>query len=367
MKVPFYDFSKVHNSTFQNEIIKEMQEIIAENAFIDGAVNKEVEDTFASSHNARFGLLTANGTDAIEISLVASGIKNGDKVIVPSVSFHASAEAVLNVGAEPVFCDIEPSTGLMCIESIMEILSQVKEIKAILPVHLYGHPFDTDALLKCIQNDILVIEDAAQAHGADLSSFKKELPNAIATFSFYPTKNIGAFGDAGIILLNNEETFHRVKEIRNHGRSLTGIKAAGRNSRCDQLQALVIRKKLKNLDLITYKRREIAKSYMTHLKDLPLTFVGANLQEDSAWHLFPILLPLSTDRETFVNYLNESGIGYSLFYDKTLPDFPIYSNFFSKSEKAVEYTSRVVCLPIYQDLSSEQVNYVIDKVKNFFK
>ncbi|MCO4794495.1 MAG: DegT/DnrJ/EryC1/StrS family aminotransferase, partial [Bacteriovoracaceae bacterium] len=270
-QVPFYDFQKLHNPEFQTKIKERFSEIIDQNGFVEGRFNHSFEERFAKLQKAKHCLLVANGTDALEISLLAYGLEPGDRVAVAGITFYASGEAVLNMGMIPVYVDVDPKSGLMCPESLERVVDKY-EIKAVMPVHIYGLPADMKAIDEiCHSRNIPVIEDAAQAQGGYTYTGPVGSGKNLVTFSFYPTKNLAAFGDAGAILTDDDELAEIIKTIRNHGRS--SLEMMGRNSRCDHLQAAVLDLKLDSIEEQNQSRKKIASMYHQALKDLPLACV----------------------------------------------------------------------------------------------
>ena len=216
----FYGLHSLHDESLSCQVLLRWKEILRSQRFVEGHYHDAFEEKFARLQQAQHGLLVGNGTDALEISLLVVGVRPGDKVGVPGITFHATAEAVVNVGAVPFLIDVEPSTGLMDPLSLERILGQ-QELKAVIPVHIYGLPVAMDAIEKlCSSRNIPIIEDAAQAQGAFYGDTKRPVGSRqnMATFSFYPTKNLGAMGDAGCILTDNGVWAAEIKSIRNHGR-----------------------------------------------------------------------------------------------------------------------------------------------------
>jgi dTDP-4-amino-4,6-dideoxygalactose transaminase len=231
MSVPFYSFNDLDDNVFQEKVLGRFKEIVEAHAFVEGKYNAQFEKNFAEKQKAKHCLLVGNGTDALEIALQAYDVGPGDKVGVPGISFYASAEAIINCGAEVIFIDVDPKTGLMCPESLKRIIKEHK-LKAILPVHIYGQPAPIAELEEiCGPSDIKIVEDAAQAAGGYLSAGQPiGSSNNLTTFSFYPTKNLSACGDAGAVLTSDDELAEKIISIRNHGRSPNGHALIGRNS-----------------------------------------------------------------------------------------------------------------------------------------
>ena len=367
MVVPFYDFKSLHNHTFQQQAKERISKILEENSFIEGEFNTKFEVEFSSMQKNDHCLMVANGTDALEISLRASGIKEGDLVGLPGITFFATAEAIINVGAKPVFVDVSPSTGLICPKSFSRIASKY-DLKAVIPVHIYGLPapiFDIEPIAN--EHNISIIEDAAQAFGAFYDQ-EKSLPigsgKNLVTFSFYPTKNLSALGDAGAILTNCTRTAEKIKSLRNHGRGSENL--IGRNSRCDHLQAAVLHLKLQNAEQLNNQRKNIAKLYYKHLPSLYDSMPNKKFLELSSWHLFPLRLESIEVRKSLQKQLQEAGIGCAPYYEKCMSQEPALKGFDGEYEEAEKLAGRVLCLPLTPFLDEKVIIKISDKIKKFF-
>jgi dTDP-4-amino-4,6-dideoxygalactose transaminase len=367
MSVTFYNFQKLHHPDFQKRVLERFTEIVEGNGFVEGKYNTMFEEEFAKLQGAKHTLLVANGTDAIEIALQAYHVGPGDKVGVAAISFYASAEAIINRGATPVFIDVDENTGLMDPESLKRQL-EVHKMKAIIPVHIYGLPAPIEELEKiCSPLGVKIIEDGAQGQGGFYQNGNPiGSSNNMTTFSFYPTKNLGAFGDAGAITTNSDELKETVLQIRNHGRSPNGHALVGRNSRCDHLQAAVLHLKLEEITEQNKARKEIAKKYLKALADTPLRLVDEKYIDTSSWHLFPVG---TADRETKLKlreYLTEQKIGTALFYEKSLPQEKPISHCEGEREKANHFAETTFCLPMNPFITDEDINTVVTAIKNFY-
>ncbi|MBT3980005.1 MAG: DegT/DnrJ/EryC1/StrS family aminotransferase [Bacteriovoracaceae bacterium] len=368
MKVNFYDFPKLHHESLRKDILKSFDEIMEKGSFIEGTYNGQFEKEFGEYCQAKHCLLVANGTDAIEISLQANDIGAGSVVALPSLSFYATAEAIINVGATPVFVDINPSTGLICLDSLKSTI-QNQKIDALLVVDLYGHPVNIEEIETiCSENGIVLVEDAAQAAGSRFEKSEKMVGsgNHLTTFSFYVTKNLGAMGDAGAILTDSDELAEKVIRIRNHGRSPSGHTLIGRNSRCDHFQAAVLFHKFKELAEQNTKRKELAKHYLDTLADLPLKLPKKQLLNYSCWHLFPILAQSKTERDKLQSFLQSHEVGSALFYEKTLMEEGPLAEYQGADEKARDFASRVICIPIHPFLTSYEQEKVVTVLRDFY-
>jgi dTDP-4-amino-4,6-dideoxygalactose transaminase len=365
MSVPFYNFNDLHDLEFRNLVKERIGNIIDNNAYVEGEFNNKFEKEFAAMQKAKHCLLVANGTDALEIALKVYDVKPGDKVGVPGITFYATAEAVLNVGAIPVWIDVEALTGLICTDSLKRVHSE-HNLKAVMPVHIYGLPATMENMNNfCAENNIAIVEDAAQAQGATYSNGSPVGSfNNLTTFSFYPTKNLSAFGDAGCILTQSDELAEKIIVERNHGRG--NEQAMGRNSRCDHIQAAVLHLKLSKVDQYNSMRKEVAANYHTALKDLPITLLPEAFLKTSSWHLYPVQVESKELRVKLSNHLKEQNIGHTPFYEKSLSQESALSQFKGESENSDLFAGRTLCLPMNPFISSDDVNYVSNAVRNFF-
>ena len=361
MAIGFYDFQNLHNEEFRTEIKEILGNIIDKNAFVEGEYNDKFEKEFAALQGAKYCLLVANGTDALEISLKVSGVKPGDRVGVPGITFYATAEAVINVGATPVWIDVDPIAGLFCPESMKRVHASTP-LKAVMPVHIYGLPAPIEKMQSfCDENNIVIIEDAAQAQGTFINNKPVGSTNNLVTFSFYPTKNLSAFGDAGCILTQDDDLAKKIVIERNHGRG--DELAMGRNSRCDHMQAAVLHTKLKMVETYNKNRKEIAKKYHEALKDGPVKLLPEEFLSQSSWHLYPTQCESIEQREKLQNLLKEKQIGCTPFYDRALSQEPALKAFSGESENAEAFAGRTLCLPIHPFLNDEQIAEVAKVLK----
>ncbi len=366
-QVSFYNFPKLHDEKFQQEVMKRFGEIVANNAFVEGKWNAAFEEEFARQQGAKHCLLLANGTDALELALIAAGVRPGDKVAITSISFYATAECVVTVGATPVFVDVFPDTGLMDPASLARIVQQ-HDIKAVIPVHIYGLPADISAIEGvCRPKGIKIIEDGAQCQGG---SYENGRPMGssenITTFSFYPTKNLGAFGDAGAVTFHDDSLKQTFLSLRNHGRSPTGHALVGRNSRCDHLQAAVLHLKLSTTEKLNRDRKTIAKKYLQALKGLPLRLVPEKYAELSSWHLFPVGVENKDVKYKLREHLTAAGVGNMLFYEKALPEERPIAHYPGETTHAAPFAAQTLCLPMHPFLEDADIEYVRDTLKKFF-
>ena len=357
MKVPFVDL-KAQYLSLKDEIDAAIAKVVAETAFISGRHAAAFEEAFAEYLGVRHCVGVANGTDAIEIALRAVGIEAGDEVLVPANTFIATAEAVSNVGARPVFVDIDPLFYHIDPARIEEKITP--RTKAIIPVHLYGLPVDMGAIMPIARgHGLKVIEDAAQAHGATYNGQKAGSFGDAATFSFYPSKNLGAFGDAGAIVTNGADVADRARLIANHGQAAKNRHTiVGRNSRMDGIQAAVLSVKLQHLDAWLEARRRNAEIYNEFLAGSGLVLPAEPEDARHTYHLYVVQVP---GRDAVQAKLTEADIETGIHYPTALPfieafaalrhtpaDFPV-----SHSQ-----TSKLLSLPMYAELTEEMIGYV---------
>ncbi len=377
MKVPFFDLN-AQFSSIEDEIKSALDEVFKTQQFILGPKVEALEQTIAQYCQTRYAIGVASGSDALLISLMALGIGSGDEVILPPFTFFATAGVVSRLGAIPVFVDIDPESYNIDPSKIeMRITSKTK---AIIPVHLFGQCADMDPLLKIAkENKFFVIEDAAQALGAEY----KPRPNTngrragqmgdIGCFSFYPTKNLGAFGDAGMVVTQNPDLAEKIRILRVHGSQPKYFhKKIGINSRLDSIQAAILLVKFEYLEKWTTERQKKAERYQLLFQDLLSSVDGLKLptihyQNRHIFHQYVIRVQ---ERDRLKQFLMENGIGTDIYYPLPLHLQECYS--FLKyrqgdlpvSEKASEES---LALPIYPELTEDQQMMVVDRIKAFYK
>ncbi len=363
MKVPFVDLKAQYNS-IKGEIDQAIAQVIENSAFIGGKHVQEFEHSFAAYIGAKHCVGVGNGTDALFIALKALGIGAGDEVITVANSFVATSEAITNARARVVFVDCDEKTYNIDVNKIEQAITD--KTKAIIPVHLYGQPADMDKILEIARKySLYVIEDAAQAHGAEYKGRKIGTFGDCACFSFYPGKNLGAYGDAGAVVTNNDELAEKVKKFANHGRlSKYNHEFEGVNSRLDGLQAAILNVKLKYLEKWTERRREAAKRYDEKLTGLVVTpFVLPEVRH--VYHLYVIQVE---KRDELRQFLSEREVSTGIHYPIPLPFLQAYSYLNHKPEDfpvANYLKDRIVSLPMFGDITLEQVDYVAEQIKFF--
>ena len=364
MEVKFLDLKKQY-SLLKNEIDCAVHVVFADAAFIKGKEVEKFEESFANYCGASHCISCGNGTDALTVLLKVYDLPKGSEVILPANTFIATAEAVVSNGLKPVFADIKEDFTISP-KSVESLINQ--NTSAIIAVHLYGHPADMDPLKKIAEkHELKLFEDAAQAHGAVYRGKKAGSLADGAGFSFYPGKVLGAAGDAGAILLNDEGIAKKARMFCNHGRSLKYFhEFAGMNSRMDTLQAAVLNVKLKHLDEWVEARNCVAKSYIEQLTGVSeIVLPEIHPATLDAWHLFVIK---TEKRDNLQEYLKNCGIETGIHYPLSLPEQPAFANHMSycSDYRAVKESHTLLSLPIGEHLSAEEVAFVAGKIKEFF-
>ena len=365
MSIQFVDLQRineVHKEEFQKVIIKHLTNA----SFIGDKVINEFEDEFAAFLGISHCISCANGTDAIEIALEVLDIGPGDEVVVPAHTWISTVSAVVRAGAQPVFIDTDPAYYTMLTDNLEDIITS--KTKAIIPVHLAGMPADMP-MIKTIAGkyNLKVIEDCAQAHGAAIDKQKVGTFGDISTFSFYPGKNLGAFGDAGAICTNNPEIAGKCRMICNHGQAEKhDHRMIGRNSRMDSMQAAVLLVKLKYLDKWNQQRIQKADLYNQLLSDnesilqLPKSKPGYE-------HVYHLYIIQHDKREELKHFLEENSIHAQVHYPKILPALDVFkeSMDMSKYKNGLQYQDRILSLPMHPYITDKEVEIVCEAVKNF--
>lgn len=364
--IKFLDLYQQYLS-IKEDIDRAIKFTIQNSSFIGGNAVKSFEENFAEYQHAKYCVGVANGTDALEIAIEALALPIGTEIIVPANSFIATSEAVTRSGYRVVFADIDTDTFTLDIEDVSRRIS--KKTSAIIAVHLYGHPCDMDGLRKIVAlNNLKLIEDCAQAHGAVYKEHFIGALGNIGTFSFYPGKNLGAYGDAGAILTNDLELAKRCRMISNHGRiEKYNHVIEGRNSRLDGLQAAILNVKLKYLELWIVRRNNIAQRYINGLygiNGLELPLIMPDIRH--AFHLFVIR---TKRRDELKRFLLEHGIETAIHYPIALPKLEAYAYLRQSSQymKASVIDSQLLSLPIGEHLANDDVDYIVKSIRSFFE
>jgi dTDP-4-amino-4,6-dideoxygalactose transaminase len=364
-QVPLVDLA-IQTDAIDEEVRRGWDRVIAAGRFVQGLEVAQFEEAFAAYCGTRHCVGVGNGTDALELALLASGVEAADEVILPANTFVATAEAVLRVGAIPVLVDCDPATYLIDPAQIAEHVGP--RTRALIPVHLYGQVADMRSIAEVLSGrEIAVVEDAAQAQGARHHGTMAGRFGVVAGTSFYPGKNLGAWGDAGAVLTSSDDIARKVRALRNHGGEKRYEHACvGTNSRLDTLQAVVLLAKLRLLDQWNDLRRQAAERYSELLGcfeqvTLPTVAEGSS----PVWHLYVVQVD---DRDRVLESLQAAGVGAGIHYPSPIHRLSWWNqlnlpgrNSFPVAERAAE---RILSLPLYPGITASQQEYVAEVLKN---
>lgn len=367
IQIPLVDL-KTQHTFLSKDINLAFSKLCSSATFIKGPVLENFEKDFAKFIGVKHCIGVASGTDALHLSLVALGIRKGDEVLLPVNTFIATAYAILYVGAKPVFVDVDPETFNIDVNAIESKIT--KSTKAIIPVHLYGQPAQMDKIMLLARKyKLAVVEDACQAHGAVYKGGGIGSFGDLAAFSFYPSKNLGAYGDGGAITTNSPHFAKILRSLRDYGSSTKYLyDRVGYNSRLDTLQAAILQIKLKYLATWNQKRRRATDYYNKRINaEIPLIKTPViNKHARSVFHLYVIQTPR---RDGLINHLSSRNIQTGIHYPKPLHlqkslkklgykkgDFPV----------AEKLSNKILSLPIYPELTFKQQDYVVEAIKSFF-
>lgn len=365
MNIPFVDL-KANYKSFKREIDEAIKKVIASSSFILGSEVEKFERDFANYCGCKYAVGLDNGSSALELGMRALGIREGDEIITPANSFIASSSAITFVGAKPVWVDVDINTYNIDPKLIEKKIS--KKTKAIMPVHLYGQPADIDSIMKIAKKyKLMIIEDACQAHGAVYKGRKVGSFGDFAAFSFYPSKNLGAFGDAGVIVTNSKDLYEKVATMRNYGQSKKHFHDyLAWNRRTDGIQAAILNVKLKFLNKCNNLRRKNAKIYYKYLKNLPVVTPS---ELDFLMHVYHLYVIRARKRDQLVEFLRKKGIATGIHYPIPIHLQKAYrfAGFKKGSFPVTEKLSKeVVSLPMYPELGEIQIKYVSRCIGDFF-
>lgn len=364
MKVPFVSFKPLEKE-LDNEIRSAFERVYACSWYIEGEEDIAFEESFAKFCSSKYCVGTGNGLDALFLALKALGIKRGDEVIVPSNTYIATALAVTYVGATPIF--VEPDIQTFNIDPTRIEAAITDKTKAIMPVHLYGQACDMDYIMEIAQKyRLYVVEDCAQAHGAKYKGKKIGSFGNAAGFSFYPGKNLGALGDAGAVVTNEEWLATKVRALGNYGSDYKYHHIyQGNNSRLDELQAAFLNVKLPYLDKVNTERRRIAQKYLDGIKNAQIILPYVPNYAEPVWHIFAIRCKRRTELESF---LNDAGIGTNKHYPIPIHLQECYRELRHKEGDfpiAEEISKTELSIPMYYGMKDEEIQYVIERINEF--
>jgi dTDP-4-amino-4,6-dideoxygalactose transaminase len=359
VNIPFNDFTKEYHA-YKSEIDQAISRVLESGWYILGEETKQLEEELARYLNVTYCVTVANGTEAIALALMALGVGQGDEVITTNMTAYPTIVGIEQAGATPVVVDIDGKTGLINSSLIEEKITS--RTKAIVPVHMYGQSCQMDKILEIAKgHNLKVMEDCAQSIGAKYQGKTTGTFGDAGSLSFYPTKNLGAIGDAGAIITNNKDVYSQLLKLRNYGQSVRYYHdVKGINSRLDELQAAILRVKLSHLDENIAKRRKIAEFYTKHIT---VPFVPESTGNFHTYHLFILK---SDRRDEFMSFLKEHGVASIIHYPVPINQQKAFSQ--QKNEKfpvTEEFTSTVFSIPIYPELTEEEITYIAKTVNSF--
>lgn len=363
MTVPFLDLTREWRY-FEPELVRAFTEFGASNEYVLGEYTKSFEKNFALAQGYTYAIGVSSGLAALEVALLAEGVKRGDEVITVANSAVATALAISNIGAIPVFCDVKENF-LIDETRITSLITE--RTRAIVPVHLYGEVCNMEAINTIASRfRLVVVEDACQAHGAAFGE-EGELKNTKA-FSFYPTKNLGALGEAGMVVTNSRKVYDFIEQYRNYGQTERYVHTIrGNNYRIDALQCAFLNVKLRKLKDFVSVRNQIACGYVDKLSDIQALELP-RISQKSAAHLFVVRITNGL-RESFRKHLSDQGVGTVVHYPTPIHRQPCYEEEYrgiclSQTE---EFSNDIVSLPCYPFFRNDEQEYVIKIVRDFFK
>lgn len=362
MNIPFVELTTQHKQ-LRNEINAVIQGVLDRGDFILGQDVSKLEEEFAAYCGTKYAVGVDSGLSALELSLRAFGIGPGHEVIVPAHTFTATAAAITFVGATPVFVDVDPETWNIDVDQIEDAITS--QTKAIVPVHLYGLPADMHMILGIAEKyNLVVVEDACQAHGAMYKGYRTGSFGNAAGFSFYPTKNLGACGDGGMITTNDAKAAETMRALRNCGQRVKNVHELHPfNHRLDNLQAAILRVKLNYLDEWTASRRRLAALYNSLLKG----HVETPSEPPGYQHVYHLYVIRSQNRGALQSHLKERGIGTAIHYPAPVHLQPFYANGTDKRGQfpiAEKLCNEILSLPMFPEMTVEQVEVVASEIAN---
>lgn len=371
MNVPFFSSVREYHKK-KEEFDSAISKVLEKGDFILGEAVKELEEGIANYTGAKYTVGCGNGSDALVLASDAAGFKDGAEVITPVFTFFASSSCIARLGGKPVFCDVEEDT--FCMDMDKAALLVTKNTKGLLPVHLFCQMADMNKALKIAKdNNLAIVEDAAEAFGMKQSINGKDLiagtVGQSGVYSFFPTKTLGGYGDGGMVLTNSEEVYNKVHSLRVHGATKKyHHDYVGYNSRLDTLQAAILNVKLQKIDESIALRKKFADQYRELLKDIE--GVQLPVVKEGNTPVYYVFQTKVEKRDQLVSYLKENGIGTCIYYPVPLHmqkcfeylgykkgDFPV-------AEKLCE---KALALPIYPEITEEEVSFVCEKIREFYK
>jgi len=366
--IPFFDITKT-TSRYKSELEKAFRNVSESGKLILGPETEAFEKEYAAYIGCRYCIGVGNGLDALFLVLKGyeqlNRVKQGDEVIVPANTFWASALAIINAGLKPVLAEVDPVSFTINTDKISDKITSAT--CAIMPVHLYGHPADMDKIRQTAsENSLLVIEDAAQSHGATYKGIRTGNLSDAGGFSFYPTKNLGAFGDAGAITTNDKELADVLLMLRNYGAfKKYHFNFQGYNSRLDELQAAILRVRLKYLEQENNIRNNQANLYKQHIKNDKIITPEVSDNVTHAWHLYVVV---TRERDKLKQFLSENGIETLIHYPVALNEHNVYKDIMPAkhdTEQVCDFHEKILSLPIGPHLENDSILYICNIINKF--
>jgi len=361
LKVPLVNLAEQYRR-IKDEVDEAVSRVLSSGMYTQGEEVERFEDAFARYIGASHAVACSSGTSAIKLALMAAGVGEGDEVITAANSFIATAGAIMHAGAKPVFVDVDPVTGNMDPVALEDAVTE--RTKAVVPVHLYGHPADMDPVLEMARDrGLAVIEDAAQAHGAAYKGARTGSMGLAGCFSFYPAKNLGACGEGGAVVTNSSEMAYKMRLLRDHGSESKYVHSVlGYNDRMAAIQAAVLSAKLPHLDEWVESRRSHAETYNSLLEGAAVETPVEMPYAKAAYHLYVIR---TAQRDALMQFLKSREIGVGMHYPVPLHLQPALSHMGYKEGDfpvAERLASRVLSLPMYPELAADEISYVCEAV-----
>ena len=361
MNIPMVDLKGQYLS-LKDEIDSALLDALAATQFILGPNVQAFEQEAAAYLGVEHAVGVASGTDALHLALEAAGVGAGDEVITTPFTFIATAEAISYVGAIPVFVDIDPYTFNIDLNQVEQAIND--KTKAVIPVHLFGQPVDMNALKTlCDGKGLIIVEDCAQSFGAHIDDKMTGSFGAFGAFSFFPSKNLGCFGDGGLITTNSEQGANEIRVLRNHGsRQRYHHNVIGHNSRLDELQAIVLRIKLKHIDAYNQNRRRVAHRYSDALGDTP---IQTAYEDGIGWHIYHQYTLLHEERDRIMQALQDNNIACAVYYPIPLHKQEVYQAAYQDLHLPITEAVAAKCfsLPVYPELENDKIDMITDVIQ----
>lgn len=357
MRIEFLSLKAIHDE-IEEQLTSAAHRVINSGWFVLGRELEDFESAWAQHLDIQHAVGVASGLDALELSLRALAIGSGEEVIVPSLTFVATWNAVVAAGATPVGADVDPCTGLITGESVARVFSP--RTRAVIPVHLYGAPAPVNEIREAVGNDVALVLDAAQAHGTTRDG-RSVAHDGLSAFSFYPGKNLGALGDGGAVTTDDNTLAREIRRLRNYGAlKKYDHEGYGRNSRLDEIQAAFLNVKLNHLSRWQTIRARQAAAYDKLMATLDIPVVGGDIRLGHGWHLYVIRV---SNRVSWRSKLRERGIETGIHYPRAVPDLPAFLGATAEAEVARQLADEVLSLPFGPHMNSHDVDYVLSAME----